>query len=128
MPNDVYELASEVEVVRALAVETAESSCKAVAVDVGCSARSKRSGFKRNLAGAFTEVDSDDETLSQKYGKIKKGFLCCIVSMRPFYVMCCNNNCLRASLNNLVFVCCCFVILVWKCWFFFMVRLIIIVL
>jgi len=46
---------------------------KAAAVDVGSSARSKRSGVKRNLAGAFIEVDSDDETLSQKYGNIRKG-------------------------------------------------------
>jgi len=30
-------------------------------------------GVKRNLEGAFVEVDSDDESLSMRYGKLKRG-------------------------------------------------------
>jgi hypothetical protein len=54
-------------VVHAFAVETGKSSSKVIVADDGSSARSKGSGVKRNLDGAFIEVDSDDETLSQKY-------------------------------------------------------------
>jgi len=31
------------------------------------------SGVKGNLEGAFVEVDSDDEPLSLRYGKLKRG-------------------------------------------------------
>jgi len=31
------------------------------------------SGLKRNLEGAFVEVDFDDEPLSLRYGKLKRG-------------------------------------------------------
>jgi len=30
-------------------------------------------GVKRNLEGSFVEIDSDDEPLSQRYGKLKQG-------------------------------------------------------
>lgn len=52
---------------------SAESTSLAVGVEHESAFKSSGSAAKRNLSSAFVEVDSDDETLAQKYGRIRKG-------------------------------------------------------
>ena len=50
-----------------------ESGSTSAAFEHDSALKSKGSGPKRNLSSAFAEVDSDDETLSQKYARLRKG-------------------------------------------------------
>ncbi|AES99245.1 replication factor A protein 1 [Medicago truncatula] len=74
LPKDVYHLDDEDVVVRSFVHAAFGEGCSRAVASAGESdMRSTSVGVKRKLEGTFVEIDSDDEPLSLRYGKLKQG-------------------------------------------------------
>lgn len=74
LQKDVYHLGDEDVVIRSFVDAASGEGCSISVASVGESdTRTTCVGVKRNLESTFVEIDSDDEPLSLRYGKVKQG-------------------------------------------------------